>query len=201
MFCFCSSRQWGRPTAVAENTKKMWKTTTRNGWRSRPRAWLIKQVSELLSRLSGERGRVNVDLLFISWMAILNKSALWDTAHVGSKFLNKKGTPSGSNTLLPHSRSQHAFSFPYLISWLHIDSKLGVRVKPVTYPTQGMLMHLCGISKHFAWIVHYVHQLTWGPLWDYKPLIHIRDAKPMWCESLVLSTVEEFVVPGLCAVS
>lgn len=62
LFCFCSSRRWGRPTAVAENTKKMWKITTRNGWRSRLRAWSTKQVSKLLCWLSGERGRVNLDV-------------------------------------------------------------------------------------------------------------------------------------------
>lgn len=48
-FCFCCSRRWGRRTAAAENTKKMWKTTIRSGWRSRRRASSIKQVNTCLS--------------------------------------------------------------------------------------------------------------------------------------------------------
>lgn len=42
------SPPWEKPTAVAESTKRMWRTTTRNGWRSKPRAWLIKQVRRIL---------------------------------------------------------------------------------------------------------------------------------------------------------
>lgn len=49
VFCCCFSHQWGRPTAAAESTKKMWKITIRNGWRNRLRASSIKQVSICLS--------------------------------------------------------------------------------------------------------------------------------------------------------
>lgn len=34
---------WERPTSVVGNTKRMWKTTTRNGWKNRFRTWLPKQ--------------------------------------------------------------------------------------------------------------------------------------------------------------
>lgn len=34
---------WERRTAAVGSTRRTWKTTTRNGWKSRPRAWLTKQ--------------------------------------------------------------------------------------------------------------------------------------------------------------
>ena len=35
---------WERHTAVVGSTKRMWKTTIRNGWKSRLRAWLTKPL-------------------------------------------------------------------------------------------------------------------------------------------------------------
>lgn len=64
VFCCCFSHQWGRPTAVAESTKKMWKITIRNGWRSRLRASSIKQV--FASLFFWKHGRVHVEVSLFS---------------------------------------------------------------------------------------------------------------------------------------
>lgn len=110
------SHQCGRPTAVDESTKKMWRTITRSGWRSKRRVLSIKQVCDvwqkhflLISPSDGKEPQTGY-IFWILWSAcnsfINNPSLLGSSA---AAFQQGKippspfpGAPPPGGSLLPH---------------------------------------------------------------------------------------------------